>query len=490
MIQDNKRIGIRNKKVTRNADLENTLSRHGQTISKLRQSLHGRLILPADAGYGEARVIFYAGFEHQPAMIARAADAEDIARVVSLAGETGLQLAVRSGGHSLAGHSLTEGGIVLDLRDMKALDINPNNRTAWVESGMTTGEYTSAADAYGLATGFGDTATVGLGGLTLGGGIGYLSRKHGLTIDNLLAAEMVTADGKLLHVDGESHPDLFWAIRGGGGNFGVATRFQFRLHEAGEVAGGMLFLPATPEVIAGFIAAAEAAPEELSTIANIMPAPPMPFLPVEQHGKLILMALMVYAGNIKTGMDAFAPFRKLDKPIADMLRPMRYPEMFPPEQGGFHPMAMGHNMFLNKVDHEVSQTIVEYLQASDAPMRVTQLRMMGGAIGRVDVHATAFAHRRSRIMVNLGVFYTGPADQEKQQSWLSDLASALQQEDQGAYVNFMGAGSEARLRAAYPGQTWERLRDIKRRYDPSNLFRLNHNIQPLDEGSDAVSFKH
>src|SRR6266508_6503840 len=249
------------------------------SIPRLRAALNGRVITPDDATYDPARAVFYGGFgERRPAVIIRVADATDVSRVVSLARETGLELAVRSGGHSTAGHGVSDGGIVLDLQDMRALDLDVAGRTAWAETGLTAGDYTTAADAHGLATGFGDTASVGIGGITLAGGVGYLVRKHGLTIDSLLAAEVVTADGQLLRVDAETHPELFWAIRGGGGNFGVATRFQFRLHEVGTIVGGMLLLPATPDVIHSFIAEAEAAPAELSTIAHIMPAPPMPFL--------------------------------------------------------------------------------------------------------------------------------------------------------------------------------------------------------------------
>jgi FAD/FMN-containing dehydrogenase len=217
--------------------------------------------------------------------------------VVSLARETGIELAVRSGGHSVPGYSTTEGGILLDLSSVKGLEIDVDGRTAWAEAGLTAGEYTKAAAKYGLATGFGDTATVGIGGLTTGGGIGFLVRKYGLTIDNLLAADVVTADGQIRRADADNHADLFWAIRGGGGNFGVVTRFQFRLSEVDQIVGGMLVLPATPDVIARYIAAADAAPEELSVIANIMSAPPMPFLPAEHHGKLVIMALMAYVGD-------------------------------------------------------------------------------------------------------------------------------------------------------------------------------------------------
>jgi FAD/FMN-containing dehydrogenase len=215
-------------------------------VRRLRAAVDGRIITPGNALYDQARTIFYGGFDQRPAVIVRPTDASDVSQVVSIAREHGLELAVRSGGHSLAGHSTTDGGIVLDLSEMHALDIDPQRRTAWAQTGLTAGAYTSAAAAHGLATGFGDTASVGIGGITLGGGIGYLVRKHGLTIDDLLAAELVTADGRLLQVDADNHPDLFWALRGGGGNFGVATRFQYRLHPVDQILGGLLVLPATP----------------------------------------------------------------------------------------------------------------------------------------------------------------------------------------------------------------------------------------------------
>jgi FAD/FMN-containing dehydrogenase len=447
-------------------------------IPRLRAASDGRLIAPGDAVYDRVRTVFYGDIDRRPAAIVRVADATDVARVVSLARETGVELAVRSGGHSGAGHSTTDGGIVLDLRDLQALEIDVQQRTAWAEAGLTAGEYTTAAGAHGLATGFGDTGSVGIGGITLGGGVGYLVRKHGLTIDDLLAAEIVTADGQLLHADAETHPDLFWAIRGGGGNFGVATRFQFRLHEVGMVVGGMLLLPATPEVIAGFIAAAEAAPEELSAIANVMPAPPLPFVPAEQHGQLVVLATMVYAGGVEAGEGAVAPFRALATPVADLVRPMPYPQIYPPEDENYRPTVVGHTMFVDAVDHQVAETIVEHLQASDAPMRAAQLRVLGGAMARVPVEATAFAHRHSRIMANLASFYQGPEDRAVRQAWVNDFAAALQQGDTGAYVGFMVDEGEARVRQAYPGPTWDRLVAIKRRYDPTNLFRLNQNIPP------------
>jgi FAD/FMN-containing dehydrogenase len=453
------------------------------SISDLRAALRGPVIAPGDAGYDAARTVFYGGIDRRPAVIVRVADATDVMRVVALARETGLALAVRSGGHSNAGHSVSDGGIVLDLADMRALHIDAEGRTAWAETGLTAGEYTATAGAYGLATGFGDTGSVGIGGLTLGGGVGYLVRKYGLTIDDLLAADVVTADGQLLRADAETHPDLFWAIRGGGGNFGVATRFQFRLHAVDTIVGGMLMLPATPDVIASFVAEAEAAPEELSTIANVMPAPPMPFVPAEHHGRLVVFAILAYTGEVETGERVVAPFRRLALPIVDMVRPMRYTEIYPPAEGGYHPTAVARTMFVNTLDRSVAQDIVAQLEASDASMRVAQLRVLGGAMARIPADATAFAHRASRIMVNLAAFYEGLEDRVVREAWVSDFAATLRQGDAGVYVNFLGDEGEARVREAYPGATWDRLAAIKRRYDPTNLFRLNQNIPPAEEKS-------
>ena len=462
-----------------------TLAQAGVSIPELRAAIKGRVILPGDEAYDELRTVFPGGIDRRPAFIARPANATDVAHIVSLARASGLELAVRSGGHSGSGHSVSDGGIVLDLRDMRALHIDAEHRTAWAEAGLTAGEFTRAAGAHGLGTGFGDTGSVGLGGITLGGGVGYLVRKYGLTIDDLLAAEIVTADGQTLHVNAETHSDLFWALRGGGGNFGVVTRFQYRLHPVNTILGGMLCLPATASTIAGFIAAAEDAPEELSTIANLMPAPPMPFLPEAQHGQLIILAMMAYAGEVAAGERALAPFRALAEPLADMLRPMPYPEMYPPEEEGYHPTAVGHTLFIDRVDRQVAETIYRYLQASDASMRVAQLRVLGGAMARVPVEATAFAHRKSRIMVNVAAFYEGPQDKAVRAAWVTDFTSALDQGYSGAYVNFLTEDSLDQVRTAYPGATWDRLAAIKARYDPGNLFRRNYNIPPRNGGSDG-----
>ena len=450
------------------------------SIPELRSMFKDRAIAPGDPEYDRARTLFYGGMDRRPVVILRAKDAQDATQVISLARETGLPLAVRSGGHSVAGHSAVDDGIVLDLSEMRNLQIDVEAEMAWAEPGVTAGEYTSAAGAYGLATGFGDTGSVGIGGLTLGGGVGYLVRKYGLTIDDLLAAEIVTADGKLLSLDAENNPDLFWAIRGGGGNFGVVTRFKFRLHKVDSVYGGMLFLPATPDTIASFIALAESAPEELSAIANVMPAPPMPFLAAEQHGKLIILAMLVYAGDISEGERVVAPFRALATPIADMVKPMQYPEIYPPEPDDYHPIGASRTMFVNHIDRPAAEVILAHLKSSTGWMAVTQLRALGGAMARVPVDATAFAHRNSKIMVNVATLYERLEDKATHEAWAANFAEALKQDDNGAYVNFLGEDGEARIRAAYPGGTWERLRQIKAHYDPTNLFCLNQNIPPAD----------
>ena len=448
-------------------------------LDQLKRGVGGRVTVPGDAGYDQARKVFYGKWDRRPAAVARPAGAEEVARVVTQAAESGAELAVRSGGHSLAGHSVSDGGIVLDLSELSALDIDLEGRTAWAQTGLTAGAYTVQVGGHGLATGFGDTGSVGIGGLTLGGGVGFLVRRHGLTIDNLLGAELVTADGQVLQVDDEHHPDLFWAIRGGGGNFGVATRFKYRLHELPSIVGGTLLLPGSPEVIEGLVAEATAAPEELSMIANIMVAPPMPFVPAEAHGKLVVMALLAYAGDAEAGERALAPFRALAEPVADMVQPMPYAGLFQGADDEFEVVEeSARSLFMDTVDAAAAEAVVEHLGASTAPMAVAQLRVLGGAMARVPVDATAFAHRHRRIMAAVGCVYEQAADRPANDAWADRFAAALRQGDPGVYVNFLSDEGPDRVRQAYPDATWDRLVGVKRRYDPGNLFRRNHNIPP------------
>ncbi len=448
-------------------------------IAEWRTKFNGEVIGPEDPEYDTARAVFYHGIHSRPSAVIRARNVDDVVRAVALARETGLELAIRGGGHSIAGHSATEGGLVLDLSAMKGLEIDVAGRTAWAEAGLTAGEYTAATGRHGLATGFGDTGSVGIGGLTLGGGIGYLVRKYGLTIDHLLAAEIVTADGQKLYVDDKSHPDLFWALRGGGGNFGVVTRFHFRLHPVDQVLGGMLILPATAQTIAGLVAAADAAPDELSTIANVMVAPPMPFLPPEVHGRLIMMVLLAYTGDPAAGEQVIAPIRDLAPPLVDMVRPMPYADVYQFSEGEAPPLEeVVHSQFRDTLDVAAAERLLGHLQASTAAMSVAMVRVLGGEMARVADDATAYAHRRRRIMIAIAALYADPADAPRHAAWLADFAAAMRQGEPGVYVNFLGNEGEERRHEAYPAATWQRLAAVKARYDPQNLFRHNHNVPP------------
>lgn len=446
------------------------------SISQLRAAVKGRVITPEDADYDAARIRLNLEYIRRPALIVRPVDEYDVSYVVSLARKTGMELAVRSGGHSLPGFSTVDDGIALDLSSMKGLEVDVEQRTAWAEAGLTGGEYTVMAAEYGLATGFGDTASVGIGGLTTGGGIGYLVRKCGLTIDNLLAVQIVTADGQIRYVDAETHPDLFWAIRGGGGNFGVITKFKFRLHPVNIVAGGMLILPAKANVMAAFAAAAEAAPDELSTIVYTLPAPPEPFIPEEYHGQIVMLAKMVYAGDIDEGMRVIEPFRHLAEPIVDMLGPMPYHEIYwpAPVDGTLFTLR---SKFLDKFDERTAQIMLDQLYASPANITIAEFRILGGAMARVPADATAFAHRSARVFANFIIQFENHDDRPFFEAWVVKAIAALDPGN-GVYINFVGNEGKARLHDAYPRATLERLAAIKARYDPTNLFRRNHNIAP------------
>jgi FAD/FMN-containing dehydrogenase len=442
------------------------------------RDLQGHVITPSDAAYDEARTVFAADIDRRPAAIVRVAGPGDVARVIAHARETGAELAVRGGGHSPAGHGVSDGGIVIDLSALHSFELDAAARTAWAGAGLTAGAYTVAAGEHGLATGFGDTGSVGIGGITLAGGIGFLVRKHGLTVDDLLAAEIVTADGRLRRVDAQTEPDLFWALRGGGGNFGVVTRFQYRLHPVETVFGGLLVLPATPEVIAGFVAEADEAPDELSTIAAVMPAPPLPFVPETLHGTPVVLATLVYAGDAEAGRRAVAGIQALAQPVADLLRPMRYPELYPDGQGS-RPAAVARTMFAGGVGVRQAETILERLGESSALMAACEIRVLGGAMARVPADATAFAHRQSRLMINVGAMYD-PSTSERSEhaAWVHGVSGELDDGVHGAYAGLLADEGEERVHAAYPGATWGRLAAVKAVYDPDNVFRLNQNIPP------------
>lgn len=443
---------------------------------RLRSVVAGRVVTAADDDFDAVRAVKMGGVDPRPAVVVRPLDTRDVAGALAVAREHGLPVAVRSGGHSAAAYGSVDDGLVVDVRELADVEVDPVSRTAWAGAGATAGQVSAAAAQHGLAVGFGDTGTVGVAGITLGGGVGYLSRAQGLTIDNLLAADVVLADGRTVRADAATHPDLFWALRGGGGNFGVVTRLQYRLHPVSEVTGGMLFLPATPEVLAGLVTAAQEAPDELGLIANVMPCPPMPFVPAEHHGSLVVMALVCYAGPADDAAAALAPIRALATPLADLLRPMSYPELFPPEDPSYRPVAVSRTMFLARVDVDLAARVLDLL-AEPEGMRVVQLRPLGGAIARVPDDATAYAHRSAPLMANVATFVTDE-DRAERLAWVERMLALLDQGVPGAYVNFVGDEGPDRVRAAYPGATWDRLRAIKAEYDPENVFARNQNIPP------------
>jgi hypothetical protein len=440
------------------------------------KTLKGKIVLPGDSNYDTLRKVFPGEMDKKPKVIVLVADVHDVQKTIAFAKENNLDLSIRSGGHSALGLCVVDDGVVIDLREMRKLEINANDKTVWAETGLTAAEVTNELDKYNLVLGFGDTGSVGIGGITLGGGSGFLVRKFGLTIDNLLAAEIVTADGTILYVDKDNNPDLFWAIRGGGGNFGVVTKFKYKLHELSECYGGMLLLPATADVISGFVGIAQQAPDELSCILNIMPLPPMPFVPKEHHGELSIMAFIVYAGDPKEGEKVVAPIRSLATPFADMVKPMRYKEIFFPEDENYHPIAVARNLHLHTVDHELAEKIIDHLNSLTAPMKVLQLRILGGMMSRIPVDETAYAHRKSEIMGNVASFYTTEAEKEERKKWVDAFLRLLDQGDPAIYVNFLGPYDKDRIRDAYDDTTWNRLLEIKKKYDPANFFHNNINI--------------
>jgi len=449
-------------------------------IAKLADTLAGRVIQPGDPAYDEKRAVLFDPANCRPAALACVAGSADVSHVIGFAREHGFDIAVRGGGHSSSGHGTVDGGIVIDLRDLDEVSIDTATKTAWVGGGATARAVLEALAPYGLAVGFGDSGDVGVGGIITGGGLGYLSRVHGVTVDSVLSAEVVLADGRIVVASAQSEPDLFWAIRGGGGNFGVVTRLQFQARELAAFTGGLLVLPGTAETIAAFTAAAQAAPEALSTIATVMPAPPAPFIPDAYRGQPVIFAMMAYAGPDDMAEAAMVPFRALS-PLFDAVKPGPLLSLY--EDGPMEPPGFPETrtFFVDRVSKDDAQTILGFLTESDSVLRLVQIRVLGGAANRVAVADTAYAHRGAPILLYVANFYSDKADRPKRREWADDLMSALQQGREGAYVNFLGDEGAARTRSAYPGATWERLRRIKRQYDPQNLFRRNQNIPPAAE---------
>lgn len=446
----------------------------------LRQQLAGELILPDSPHYDDARKVSDVTVDRRPLAIVRASTAADVAAAVTFARRTGYPLAVRSGGHSVAYLSMIDGAVVIDLSRMTGVSVDPATRTARVQAGATSGNVARPAHGHGLALTTGDTASVGIGGLATGGGIGFMVRKYGLTIDHLLSAEVVTANGAIVTASPTEHADLFWAIRGGGGNVGIVTEFTFRLERVDQVLGGMLLLPANRAVLRGYLDYSVAAPDDLTTIANLMHAPPAPFVPADRVGEMVLAILVTWTGSIEDGQRALAPLRALAEPMADLVQPMPYPAMydFTAHQAAPHAASL-RSMFAGDISDESLDAALAAMAHASSPYSIVQFRGLGGAMARVPGDATAFAHRQSRYLVAAIALWLDAAENAApHQAWTNRLWQAMRRDADGVYVNFLEAEGAERVRDAYPAATFARLAAIKQQYDPTNLFRFNQNIPP------------
>ncbi len=452
--------------------------------SELRAQLHGQLILPDDAEYDEARHIYCSMFDKRPSAVAQCADADDVVEAVTFARERGLLLAVRGGGHSGAGHSTCDGGLVVDLSPMKAISVDPTARTARAEGGVKWAELDAAAQRYGLAVTGGTNSDTGIAGLTLGGGIGWLMRACGYACDNLLAAEVVLADSSRVRATEQENADLFWGLRGGGGNFGIVTAFEYRLHPVGpDVLSGLILYPLDQahEVLAWQRDFMRDAPDAVTVFSIFMAVPPMEPFPEVLHGQNLLFVAPLYVGPIEEGERALAPLRAVGTPLADTVAPMPYvalqQALDPLLPRGFHLWTRAD--YLNDLDPGAIDVMAEAITRAPAPQTHILVGRLGGAITHLPDDAAAFAHRDAPYFS--WVIGAWPADQpdEPAIAWTRQTSDALQPFSTGAtYVNALQEEGEARIRAAYPPQTFERLVELKRRYDPGNLFRLNQNIVP------------
>ncbi|WP_324651369.1 FAD-binding oxidoreductase [Georgenia sp. H159] len=442
-------------------------------IDSVRETVARTVLVAGEPGYDERRALHTGGFDRRPALIVVPADAAEVARAVALARDTGLELAVRSGGHHAAGLATTEGGLLLDLRDLRQLTIDAERRIVRVGAGLTAGEVTRALSLHRLAVGFGDTASVGVSGLTLGGGIGLLSRKHGLAVDSLLAAELVTADSRLHRVSADVEPDLFWALRGGGGNLGVVTSLTFRLVEVDPFLGGRLVLPATPETLAGFVRLATEAPRELTTIVNVVPAAMLGG--AAPAGSAALAATLAWTGDLDAGEAAVAPFRALATPLVDDVVPRPYADMLAEGPEGAPPVSVNDTVYLRSLDVDGAAGLVDWVRGAAGYLPVVQLRVLGGAIADVPADATAYAHREAPILAFAAAILTGPGDRAVAGADVARVLTGLPQHP-GAYVNFLGHDDGPRVAAAYPGRTGQRLAAVKAQVDPDNLFHRTHGV--------------
>jgi FAD/FMN-containing dehydrogenase len=452
------------------------------TIAEFAAGLRGTLVRPGDADYDLERSIWNGAHDRRPALIARCAGVADVIRTVELARSEGLPLAVRGGGHSIPGFSTVDGGIVLDLSPMKGIRVDPARRRVAAQPGCTWKDLDAETQQFGLAVTGGLVSSTGIAGFTTGGGIGWLVRKHGLASDNLVGADVVTADGQFVHASADEHPDLFWGLRGGGGNFGVVTSFDYQLHEVGPtVLSGLAFYPAeeAEQVLRGYRAACAAAPDELTTLVNMTTAPPVPFLPESVHGKPVIAVGGCWSGDPDAGDAATAPFRTLGTLIADVFAANPYAgwqqALDPLYPRGVHNYF--RSAFLRTADDASLRVLQDSFAALPNTMTEVHLHHLGGAVGRVPADATAFAVRDHEFIVNVIARTPAAEGFADTVDWARGVTSSLGP-DAAAYVNFTGEANAALVRASYPPDTYRRLVELKNDYDPTNLFRLNQNVAP------------
>lgn len=458
-----------------------------QRLGELRGSVRGRILARGEPGYDEARRVWNGMIDKHPAVIAQCSDPGDVMTTVCFARENGLPASVRGGGHNVAGTALCDDGVVIDLSLMKQVQVDPGSRTARAGGGVTWGEFDRATQQFGLATTGGLISTTGIGGFTLGGGIGWLMREHGLTCDNLLAAQVVTADGKLVHASDQQNPDLFWALRGGGGNFGIVTEFTYRLHPVGPtVLGGMIIWPFSEadRMLRFYREYTQDLPDELTTMMTFATAPPAPFVPPQMQGQLGIVLIGCYAGPTEEGKRVLAPIREFSPPALDLFNEAPYVDV----QSMLDPLAPAgirnywKSEYLGAVDDEVVNALVERFREVPSPITHVDVHHLGGAFGRVGEDETAFSHRDAGYIVNIISAWPDPSDDERNIAWTRDLWSAMRPYSLGAsYVNFMPSEGEDRVRASYGEAKYRRLAELKRRYDPTNFFRQNQNIKPAEE---------
>jgi FAD/FMN-containing dehydrogenase len=442
-------------------------------INRLRNALRGELLTPGEPGYDEARRVWNAMIDKRPAIIARCAGEADVVRSVQFAREHQLRVAVRGGGHSVAGYSTCDGGLLIDLSEMKGLRVDAARRTAIAQPGLRLGELDRETQGYGLATPMGIVANTGIAGLTLGGGLGWLNGKYGLACDNLLSAHVVNADGRLLIASSTEHEDLFWGLRGGGGNFGIVTLFEYELHPVGPVIGGMTVYPfgEAKQVLSRYGELCHDCPDELSTAA---------FLVMGADGQPAVAIAVCYCGPLAAGEDVVRPFRTLGSPAADLVKPMSYVEQQGSFDAGFPPHRLHYWKagFLRAMTTEAIDVLVEFATRMPSAMSGIGLQQLHGAASRVSPSETAFPHRFEFWDVPILAQWADPTESERNIAWARDAWAALQPfSEQGVYVNNLGEEGEDRVRSAY-GENYGRLVALKNRYDPTNFFRLNQNIQP------------